>query len=118
MEWEKSVVLPERSEAITLAGIDFNAIPGLEAVSNELVGTGVTETWQRENRFDYHWYQAHITGVLEVEPVNFRKIPALIDNLQRDLIWWFIALVLLRHEGKVVTQQTELLKTTIILTSS
>jgi hypothetical protein len=60
------------------------------------------------DEFDLKRYETYIRAHIQDFPINLLEIPPLSDNLRKDLIWRFIAVIFLAHAGIVdVRQQQE-----------
>jgi chromatin segregation and condensation protein Rec8/ScpA/Scc1 (kleisin family) len=60
---------------------------------------------QLKNRFDLDRYQKHVLKHVDEIPTDIRDIPPLIKEKRRDLIYRFVAIIFLDHEGKVDIEQ-------------
>jgi len=94
------------SHPLTLNATDLKSVPGLTAALNTLTG-GLEQIMQPESResFDLGRYQEHVSSCLKSGPAELRHIPPLIEDRRRDLIWRFIAVIFLEHDGLVHTRQ-------------
>ena len=52
-------------------------------------------------QFDLRLYESHVQAHLRDHPVNLTGMPPLGENLRKDLIWRFIAIIFLAHAGVV-----------------
>ena len=95
-----------RSDSLMLEAGDLGAVPGLVDALNGLT-RDIDESIQVELKtlFDIDKYQAHVNMYLSSEPTNLREIPPLINNSRLDLIWRFVAIIFLAHDGFAEIQQ-------------
>ena len=103
----RQMLAESRSEALSLESAhDLDSIPGLVAALNSL-SQGMDEQMlvDLKSRFDLSRYQTHIKAHLQDFPIDLRRIPAIIENTRKDLIWRFIAAIFLEHEKQVQIQQ-------------
>jgi len=56
---------------------------------------------ESRDEFDLKCYETHLKAHIQEFPVNLRDIPPLSENLRKDLIWRFIAVIFLAHTGIV-----------------
>jgi len=56
---------------------------------------------QPKNGFDLKRYQSHILAHLQPFPFGLADIPPLSENLRKDRVWRFIAIIFLAHAGIV-----------------
>jgi hypothetical protein len=98
-----------RSADLPLGAVDLAAVPGLLDALNGLTA-GLDVAFERESReeFDLKRYEKHIQSHIRDFSVSLRDIPPLSENLKKDLIWRFIAVIFLAHAGIIdVWQQRQ-----------
>ena len=103
----RQMLAESRSETLALESGDLSSVPGLIDALNSLTqGMDEKVLVALKARFDLAKYQAHIKSHLNLEPMNLREIPPLIDNNRLDLIWKFVAVIfLLQHAAVKIEQQ-------------
>ena len=102
----REMLAQSRSEALPLDAVDLDSVPGLVAALNSL-SQGIDEQMlvELKGKFDLDRYQEHIKAHIEDLPIDLRGIPAIIEDARKDLIWRFIAVIFLEHEGEVEIRQ-------------
>jgi len=97
-----------RSDAALLQAADLTEVPDLvEALNGLTCGIDTKLLLQLKNQFDLGKYQQHIIKQLDEVPTDIRDIRELIKNRRRDLIYRFVAIIFLAHEGKVDIDQED-----------
>ena len=83
-----------RSAELPLGAVDLTTVPGLLDALNSLT-SGLDSAFAVESRgeFDLKHYETHIKAHIQDFPVS------LSENLKKDLIWRFIAVIFLAHAG-------------------
>ena len=95
-----------RSEFADMKAADLNTVPGLVGALNGLTsGIDAKLLLQLKNQFDLGQYQQHVLKHIDEIPTDIRDIPELIKNRRRDLIYRFVAVIFLAHEGKIDIEQ-------------
>ena len=96
----RQMLAASRSSDLSLVAVDLNAIPGLLNALNSLT-TGLEVAFTKESRqeFDLKRYETHIKAHIQEFPISLVEIPPLSENLKKDLIWRFIAVIFLAHAG-------------------
>jgi hypothetical protein len=100
-----------RSDPATYEACDLNSVPGLVEALNWLT-CGIDEATliELKNRFDLNKYEEHVVKFIGAEPVNLREIPPIIEDVKRDLIWRFIAVIFLEHFRQVeIVQENDII---------
>ena len=89
-----------RSAELPLGAADLTAVPGLLDALNGLT-SGLFPAFAVESRseFDLKRYEKHIEAHIQDFPVSLSEIPPLSENLRKDHIWRFIAVIFLAHAG-------------------
>jgi len=89
-----------RSADLPLGAVDLTAVPDLLDAINGLT-SGLDSAFMAESRgeFDLNRYEKHIEAHMQDFPVSLRDIPPLSENLRKDLIWRFIAVIFMDHAG-------------------
>jgi len=102
----RRMLAESRSADLPLGAVDLTAVPGLLDALNSLT-VGYDESYAIESRdeFDLKRYEKHIKAHVQGFSVSLRDIPPLSENLRKDLIWRFIAVIFLAHTGIVDIQQ-------------
>ncbi len=95
-----------RSADLPLGAVDLAAVPGLLDALNSLT-EGLDVAFEREScdEFDLKRYETHIQAHIQDFPINLVEIPPLSENLKKDLIWRFIAVIFLAHVGIIDVRQ-------------
>jgi hypothetical protein len=105
----RQMLAESRSADLPLGAVDLFAVPGLLDVLNNLT-KDLDGTFERASRdeFDLKRYERHIQAHIQDFSISLRNIPPLSENLRKDLIWRFIAVIFLAHAGIIdVHQQQE-----------
>jgi hypothetical protein len=80
----------------------------VDAFNDLTMGLDSSFAVESRNEFDLKRYQTHIRAHIQVFSMNLREIPLLSENLRKDLIWRFIAVICLARAGVVdVWQQNQ-----------
>ncbi|MEJ2285976.1 MAG: hypothetical protein P8X85_20565, partial [Desulfobacterales bacterium] len=105
----REMLAESRSAILPLGAVDLAAVPGLIDTLNSLTA-GLDIAFEKDSRdeFDLKCYETHIKAHIRDFSVSLRDIPPLSENLRKDLIWRFIAVIFLAHAGIIdVHQQQE-----------
>ena len=98
----RQMLADSRSAALPLEAADLNSVPGLMEALNSLTASLATElAYEVKTEFDLSRYERHIRAHIRELPLDLRKIPPLSENLRKDLISRFIAIIFLAHAGIV-----------------
>jgi hypothetical protein len=98
----RQMLAESRSADLPLGAVDLTAIPGLlDALNNLTSGLDAAFTTESHEEFDLKRYEKHIKAHIEDFSMSLRDIPPLSENLRKDLIWRFIAIIFLAHSGIV-----------------
>jgi hypothetical protein len=98
----RKMLAESRSDDLPLSIGDLNGMPGLvEALNGLTSGLDTGFTVQTHDKFDLVRYERHIKTHIQDFAIDLRQIPAIIENIRKDLIWRFIAVVFLAHTGIV-----------------
>ena len=73
----------------------------MDALNGLTVGLDTAFVAESCGEFDLKRYESHIEAHIQDFPVSLRDIPPLSENLRKDLIWCFIAVVFLDYAGIV-----------------
>jgi len=98
----RQMLAESRSGNLALEHADLSEVPGLlEALNALTAGLDDGIAVECRGRFDLKLYESHVRDHLRDYPVNLTAMPPLGDNLRKDLIWRFIAVIFLAHAGVV-----------------
>ena len=98
----RQMLAESRSSDLPLGAADLAAVPGLlDALNSLTTGLEVAFTKESCQEFDLKHYETHIKAHIQDFSMNLRDIPPLSENLRKDLIWRFIAVIFLAHAGIV-----------------
>jgi hypothetical protein len=102
----RQMLAESRSADLPLGAVDLAAVPGLLNALNSLTA-GLDIAFERgsRNEFDLKRYETHIQAHIKDFSVSLRDIPPLSENLRKDLIWRFIAVIFLAHASIVDVRQ-------------
>jgi hypothetical protein len=94
----RQMLAESRSSDLPLGATDLATVPGLLDALNSLT-TGLEVAFNKESRqeFDLKRYETHIKAHIQDFSVSLRDIPPISENLRKDLIWRFIAIIFLAH---------------------
>ena len=107
----RKMLAESRSDALELDSFDLNSVPDLMEALNQLTNVPENLDFNVKTGFDLKRYEQHIKDHLKEYPINLLDIPALYENLRKDLIWRFIAVIFLAHAGVVdVIQEGQQIK--------
>ena len=83
--------------------LDLAAVPGLvEALNALTMGVGDSLAVETRGQFDLKQYEAHIQAHIQDFPLTLEEMPPLSrEDVRKDLIWRFIAVIFLAHAGVV-----------------
>jgi Zn finger protein HypA/HybF involved in hydrogenase expression len=99
-------LLDSRSPSLDTPAAELDAVPGLLAALNDLVGTGDVAAWLPLCKgFDLNRYQKHLQACVRRRPVDFDDIPPIEDNPRLDRIWRFVVVVFMAHGGLIEIEQ-------------
>jgi predicted RNA-binding Zn-ribbon protein involved in translation (DUF1610 family) len=98
----RQMLAESRSGNLALEDADLNGVPGLLEALNTLTA-GLDDRVAAEccGQFDLRLYESHVRAYLRDYPVDLAGMPPLGENLRKDLIWRFIAVIFLAHAGVV-----------------
>jgi hypothetical protein len=98
----RQMLAESRSANLPLPQVDLDAIPGLvDALDGLTGGLEADFAVAPHDQFDLKRYERHIQGHIQDFPVNLSDIPPLSENVRKDLIWRFVAVIFLAHAGMV-----------------
>jgi len=104
----RQMLVESRSADLPLGAVDLAAVPGLlDALNSLTAGLNIAFAIGSRGEFDLKRYESHIKAHLRDFSVSLRNIPPLSENLRKDLIWRFIAVIFLAHAGIVDVQQQQ-----------
>lgn len=104
----REMLYQSRSQSQNFEAIGLDSVPGLLAALNGLT-KDIDENVlvELKGKFDLERYQEHIKAYIRDLPIDLRKIPAIIENARKDLIWRFIAAIFLEHEHEIEINQQD-----------
>jgi len=89
-----------RSADLPLGAVDLTAVPGLlDALNGLTSGLDSVFAVESHSEFDLKRYEKHIKAHIRDFSTSLMEIPPLSENLRKDLIWRFIAVIFLTHAG-------------------
>jgi len=98
----REMLAESRSGDLPLERVDLNAVPGLlEALNALTAGLDESLIVRYQEQFDLKRYEGHVRAHLQDYPVSLARIPSLSEDLRKDLIWRFIAVIFLAHAGVI-----------------
>jgi len=87
-----------RSPDLAVEHADLADVPGLlEALDGLTADLVEPLRLECRERFDLSRYESHVRAHMREYPLSLAKIPPLMEDMRRDLIWRFIALIFLAH---------------------
>jgi len=102
----RQMLAESRSADLSLGAVDLATVPGLLDTLNSLTsGLDVAFAVVSRDEFDLKRYEMHIKAHIQDFPISLLEIPPLSENLRKDLIWRFIALIFLAHAGIIDVRQ-------------
>jgi hypothetical protein len=102
----RQMLAESRSADLPLGAVDLAAIPGLlDALNNLTAGLDNSFAIESRDEFDLKRYEKHIQSHIQDFPISLLEIPPLSENLKKDLIWRFIAVIFLTHAGIIDIRQ-------------
>ena len=102
----RQMLAESRSADLPLGVVDLAAVPGLlDALNSLTAGLDITFATGSRDEFDLKRYETHIKAHIRDFPTGLTDIPPLSENLRKDLIWRFIAVIFLAHAGIIDIQQ-------------
>jgi DNA-directed RNA polymerase subunit RPC12/RpoP len=92
-----------RSADLSFGPLDLAAVPGLtEALTALTAGLGDHLEVEPRSQFDLKLYETHIQAHTQNFPLMLEEIPPLSrEDVRKDLIWRFIAVIFLAHAGVI-----------------
>ena len=98
----RQMLAESRSADLPLDHADLSSVPGLVDALNALTaGIDGGVAVEARDEFDLKRYEDHIQAHIQGFPICLREIPPLGENLRKDLIWRFIAVVFMAHSGHI-----------------
>jgi hypothetical protein len=98
----RQMLAESRSGNLVLEHADLSGVPGLlEALNALTAGLDDSVAVECRGQFDLRLYESHVQAQLRDYPVNLAGMPPLGENLRKDLVWRFIAVIFLAHAGIV-----------------
>jgi len=98
----RKMLAESRSPHLDAMPADLTTIPGLVDALNGLVGSADEAVpWQAATGFDLKRYQSHVEAHLRDFPIGLDDIPSLTEDVRKDLIWRFVAIIFMAHAGLV-----------------
>jgi hypothetical protein len=98
----RRMLAQSRSGDLALRHADLSGVPGLLEALNALTA-GPDDSLAAEccGQFDLRLYEGHVQAHLRDYPVSLAGMAPLGEDLPKDLIWRFIAVIFLAHIGVV-----------------
>lgn len=106
----RKLLAGSRSEILSLMEEpDLESIPGLLEDLDEFIETETPEEFQPDDGiiFNIDNYRNHILSLLNWDPVCFRQIMPIDDDMRRDQVWRFITLIYMQNDREVEIDQLE-----------
>lgn len=98
----QQMLAESRSGNLVLEHADLSGVPGLlEALNALTAGLDDSVAVECRGQFDLRLYESHVQAHLRDYPVNLAGMPPLGENLRKDLIWRFIAVIFLAHASVI-----------------
>jgi hypothetical protein len=102
----RQMLAESRSADLPLGAADLDSMPSLlDALNSLTAGLDVAFAATSRDQFDLKRYETHIRAHIQDFSMSLRDIPPLSENLRKDLIWRFIAVIFLAHAGIVDVRQ-------------
>jgi len=102
----RQMLVESRSADLPLGAVDLTAVPGLlDALNNLTKHLDISFEKESRDEFDLKRYETHIKAHIQDFPISLVEIPPLSENLKKDLIWRFIAVIFLAHTGIINVRQ-------------
>jgi len=102
----RQLLAESRSASLPLEAADLNSVPGLvEALNSLTTGLATELAYEVKSGLDLNRYERHIMAHIQDFPLGLREIPPLSEDLRKDLIWRFIAVIFLAHASILNIQQ-------------
>jgi len=102
----RKMLIECRSGAIQPSPADLGSVPGLiDALNSLTTGIEPFPAHRPSDGFCLKRYQRHIQAHLRAFPVTLDEIPPLSENVRKDKIWRFIAIIFLAHAGLIEIRQ-------------
>jgi hypothetical protein len=105
-EHAREIAVLNRSGPLESEPADLDSVPGLVQALNDL--TEVAEIgfpYPLQSGFNLSRYQSHIRAQLQTIPILFDRIPPLENDVRKDRIWRFVALIFMAHAGVIDLRQ-------------
>jgi hypothetical protein len=98
----RQMLAESRSCHVDVPAAELTGAEDLMQALNHLILDSRTQVWGPESgKFDLARYQSHIQAHIRPFPISLREIPPLSEDVRKDLIWRFIALLFLDHAGLI-----------------
>jgi hypothetical protein len=98
----RQMLAESRSADLPLGAVDLASVPGLlDAINSLTKDLGISIEKESRDKFDLKRYEKHMQAHIRDFPISLVDIPPLSENLRKDLIWRFIAVIFLAHAGIV-----------------
>jgi hypothetical protein len=95
-----------RSADLPLGAVDLTGVPGLlDALNSLTAGLDVALGAASRDEFDVKRYETHIRAHIQDFSISLADIPPLRENLRKDLIGRFIAVIFRAHAGVIDVRQ-------------
>jgi hypothetical protein len=102
----RKMLAESRSADLPLGAVDLAAVPGLLDTLNSLTA-GLDIAFEKDSRdeFDLKRYETHVKAHIQDFFISLRDIPPISEDLRKDLIWRFVAVIFLAHASIVDVRQ-------------
>ena len=102
----RQMLAEARSNTLSLPPAELEAFPDLIDALNQLTeGPQASMEVESQTQFDLHRYESHIQAHVQDFPRCLTEIPPLTEDLRKDLVWRFIAIIFLAHTGQIDIRQ-------------
>lgn len=95
----QAMLADTRSSALeTGAVMGLEAVPGLlDALNGLTAGLAAAPGYEPRGGFNLKLYERHLQAYIEDFPVSLEDLPALNEDVRKDRIWRFIAIIFMAH---------------------
>lgn len=98
----RQMLAESRSGVLSLGHADLHTVPGLADALNALTMDTDGLSWvETRAEFSLRRYEDHVMAHTCDYPLSLTEIPPLGNDMRKDLIWRFIAVIFLAHTGMI-----------------